>query len=449
MAKIVPLRGVRYNPGIVSDPAAVMAPPYDVISPEQQQQLYERSPYNVVRLILNQAQEGDDEHNNPYTRAAAYFQQWQNKGILVRDSEPSLYLYDQEYTAADGSRVVRQGFLALARLEDFSSGVVKPHEKTLSGPKADRLRLMQACRAQFSPIFSLYSDPCCVLEALAKDFKAEKPLFHFTDEQNVSHALWQVSDPALLARAQELLDKKPLFIADGHHRYETALAYRDQLRREYPDYSGKEPFNFVLMYFANMEDSGMQIFPTHRLVHSLPQVDLTSLWQQLEPWFERHTEPVSGQESAAWDQVAQRLASLGEQQRTFACYAGEGQVHYLSLRPDIDWERWFPPEMAPCLRQLDVSILHRLVLEEALGITAQQQEQQTRLCYAKSMSQAVTAVQEGKAQLAFLMNPTRLSEVRDVANARGKMPQKSTFFYPKLLTGPVLNKIVPEENVIA
>lgn len=447
MAKIAPFRAVRYNLEKISEPAAVMAPPYDVISPKLQEDLYRRSPYNLVRLILGRIKESDGPTDNRYTRAAEFFKTWQEQGVLIRDTEPAIYLYDEEYEAEGIGRVVRRGFLALTRIEDFASGVVKPHEKTLSGPKTDRLHLTKACGANFSPIFGLYSDPCCVLEALGRNAGSRRPDLDVTDDDGVQHRLWRVTDPDIIGKAQELLDNKPLFIADGHHRYETALNYRNLMREQAGDFTGKELFNYVLMYFANMEDQGMLIFPTHRLVYGLKDFDLPALLEALDEYFEMEAREMDLSDAAVRCEARSLLQEKGAHGHTLALYAGGRTVYYLTLRDPQTMDRFFEDKASKALRTLDVSILHRLILEELLEITAEAQEKQFNLKYVKNFDEPFEAVQSGDFQLAFLLNSTRMSEVRDVANAGEKMPQKSTYFYPKLLTGLVLNKIVDGESI--
>jgi len=446
MAKIVPFRGLRYNSAQIGNPERVMAPPYDVISPALQEELYRRDPHNVVRLILGKTGEGDNETDNRYTRAAADFRKWQEEGVLERDQEPSLYLYDQEYPLEGGETVVRKGFMALTRLEDFSSGVVKPHEKTLSGPKTDRLHLTKACSANFSPIFSLYSDPCCVLESLTRKEKDRAPELEVADDDGVKHRLWLVTDPAILQKAQDLLDSKPLFIADGHHRYETALNYRDVMREQHPGYTGKELFNYVLMYFANMEDQGMLIFPTHRLLYNLTDFNLSSFLKALEQFFNVEPRSIDPGDPEARREARRILREKGEERHVLSLFAGGETLYFLTLRDASIMDRFFDEKAPKALRTLDVSILHRLILENLLNITPEAQEQQTNLKYVKNFDDPFDLVQDGEFQLAFLMNATRMNEVRDVANAGEKMPQKSTYFYPKLLTGLVINKIEEGEK---
>ena len=438
MAKIVPFRALRYNLDQIGDPAAVMAPPYDDISPALQEDLYHRSPFNVVRLTLGKSKPDDNSETNHYSRAATDFAAWQKQGVLLRDSEPCLYLYDQTYTLQDGSTVTRKGFIALTRLEDFSSGVVKPHEKTLSGPKVDRLLLTRACRANFSPIASLYSDPSCALESLGKQFKVTPPDLAVTDDNGVYHCLWPVDDPSFIARTQDLIDGKPLFIADGHHRYEAMLNYRDEMRAAHPHFTGKEAFNYVLMYFANMEDQGVTIFPTHRVLHSLENFSVAAFVQQLSHDFLLNEEKIDANDRNALQGLRKRLAVAGQRQRTLGLYLGNGRFLSLTLKEEKCMEQYFDPRAPAALRTLDVSILHRLILEQYLHITAKDQEAGKNLHYCKDFNDAFAQVDAGEGQLAFLLNPMRMSEVREVANAGEKMPQRTTCFYPKLLSGLVI-----------
>lgn len=446
MARIVPFRGLRYRLDRVNDPATVMAPPYDVISPALQESLYQRNPHNVVRLILGRTAPADTATDNRYTRAASDFSVWQQDGVLQRDAAPSLYLYDQIYALEDGSSVTRQGFIALTRIEDFSSGVVKPHEKTLAGPKADRLLLTRACQANFSPIFSLYADPGCTLESHSRCYKDQTPAVDVADDDGVRHRLWCVDEPAFIAQAQALLDRKPLFIADGHHRYETALNYRNEQREQHPGFTGQEPFNFVLMYFSNMEDQGMTIFPTHRVLFGLAAFDAERLLRELAEFFTIEVQALNPENPAQLAAARQRLAELGAIGRTIGCYAGGERFCYLTLKDEAVMDRCFDPGAPRALRTLDVSILHRLILEGQLGLSTQAQEQQTNLRYVKGFEEPFALVRRGEGQVAFLMNATRIGEVRDVANAGEKMPQKSTYFYPKLLTGLVINRMFDGEN---
>lgn len=438
MAKIVPFRGLRYSAKRFADPTRVTAPPYDVISPALQEELHQRHENNIVRLILGRISPEDTAEDNRYTRAALLLRQWRLDGILTRDPEPSIYLYDQEYPAEDGQVLTRHGIIALARIEEFSTGLVKPHEKTLSDPKADRLALLKACQANLSPVFSLYSDPCCVLEVLAKKEKNRPPEFEACDDDGVCHRLWRCADENLIGKAQALLDNKPLVLADGHHRYEAAIAYRDHMRQLHPDFTGKELFNYVLMCLSNMDDKGMRIFPAHRVVSGLAGFDPAAFFARVADYFDIESAPFDARDAAQVRALRAHLTELGSSRHAVALFTGDGEIHYLSLRDEAVMDDFFDAKTPKVLRTLDISILHGLLLERLLGIAPDDTE---RLRYIRGIDEALRLVEASGAQLAFLVNPTRMSEVRDVANAGEKMPQKSTYFYPKILSGMVINPI--------
>lgn len=447
MAKIVAFRGLRYNLQKIADPSRVMAPPYDAISPELQEVLHQRDPHNMVHLILGRIHDRDTQDDNRYTRSAHDFRQWQAEGYLVRDAEPSIYLYDQEYFRPGGEIVVRKGFIALARLEDFPTGVIKPHEKTLAAPISDRLRLIRECGANLSPVFSIYSDSCCVLETLSRKERERTPDIAVSDDDGVKHRLWRLTDPSFIDKAKTLLENKSVFIADGHHRYETALSYRDEMRETHPNYTGKELFNYVLMYFANMDDKGLLIYPTHRLLYGVQGFNAPALLQALAEDFTAETIDIDVKRAAARRMVREKLQEKGCEEHALALYAGGEQVHYLTLKDPAVMDRFFDEKSPKALRTLNVSILHRLILEQRLGISPEAQERQEHLRYVRNFDEPFEAVLSGECQVAFLMNPPCLSEVRDVANAGEKMPQKTTYFYPKLLSGLVINPIVEGELV--
>lgn len=441
MAKIVPFRGIRYNLGRIHNAAGVMAPPYDVISPALQETLYRRHENNIVRLILGKADASDTPWDNRYTRAAADLQRWREAGILTRDDDPSIYLYDQEYPGADGRMSVRHGIIALSRIEDFSTGLIKPHEKTLADPKTDRLELLKACRANFSLVLALYSDPCRVLEVLAGKEKVREPEVAVQDDDGIWHRLWRCADASLIGKAQAVLDNKSLVLADGHHRYEAAIGFRDFMRERHPDYTGKELFNYMMMCFTNMEDPGLRVFPTHRVVSGLPGFELARFLRELETCFDVETHPFAAGSAEERLRVRRTLAEKGADRHVLALFAGAGAIHYLSLKDEKLMDGLFDGKTPKVLRTLDVSILHRLILETVLKLTPEQQEKPSHLQYVKGFDEPFQRVERGAAQLAFLMNPTRVGEVRDVANAGEKMPQKSTYFYPQLLTGLVMNRL--------
>ncbi|MDI3280095.1 MAG: DUF1015 domain-containing protein, partial [Bacillota bacterium] len=338
----------------------------------------------------------------------------------------------------------RRGFIALLKLVELDRGVVLPHEKTLSGPKQDRLRLMRACHANFSQVFALYADPARQGEAVLEEaVRKLPPLYDFADEEGVAHRLWAVEDSQTIAALQELLRERPVYIADGHHRYETALLYRDERRRQEGTAAGPQPYDYVMMMFVNLDGEGLTIFPTHRLLKGLVGLKPGEFLARAEEHFQRHLLPFPEGEEGQEEAVAaflQVLAREGEKVPALGVYAGGEEFHLLSLRGPQVLEAELP-HLAPALRELDVTVLHALLLERILGVTEEEQREQKYITYTRDAVEAVRAVREGRYQLAFLLNPTRVEQVKAVAEAGETMPQKSTYFYPKLITGLVMNSL--------
>ena len=444
MAEVLPFRGIRYNPAHVDDFNGVVTPPYDVIGPELQEELYLRSPYNMVRLDYGRSLPGDDELENRYTRAGRGFHEWLEKGILIQEKECSIYYTEQDYAGEFGEPKTRKGFLAAVRLEDPDSGLYLPHEKTLAGPKADRLRLMQTCRANLSPIFSLYDDPEFeVLRDVETIPLATPPLITVEPEDGSVTRLWRISAKDQIRRVAAGLTAKGFFIADGHHRYETALNYRDLRRREQPGFSGREPWNYVLMYLSNLSAPGLTVFPTHRAVFGVPGYDLHSFVDRLRGYF--RVEEVSGE----LEQLLGRMQDLRGTAHAFGMTSrGDGRKWLVSLRDERVMDELLAGKTPRVLRTLDVTVLHSLVLERLLGIDPRAQEEQRNIRYVKGHEELVRVVQEEEGfQVGFLLNPTRVEEVKAVAEAGERMPQKSTFFFPKLVTGLLINPLFDNTEV--
>ena len=344
MAMVVPFRGISYNQGKIGDLRQVVAPPYDVISPQEQEALYQRHPQNVVRLILNKETPQDHPQDNRYTRSAALYSAWQKENILVRAPQPQFYFLQEEFSSsilppgqrasASGSSV-RRGFIGLIRLEEYCARVVLPHEKTQTKPRADRLALMEACQANFSQIFSLYTDEeGAMVPIYERVFSSGPPSMDVTDSEGVRRRLWMASDPAVLKRVREIMRPKEIFIADGHHRYETALAYREGQRKKFPNGTGRETYNFTMMYFAAMEDPGVFILPTHRVVYNLENFTADSFLDQLRSDFSVEAfEFQTGQEKDARDRLL-RATRRAIGKRTRPGDAGEGFEEILPPRPE-------------------------------------------------------------------------------------------------------------------
>jgi len=451
MAEIKGFRGLLYNKEKLGDLDLVMAPPYDVISPERQEKLYERHPKNVVRLDFGKTGPDDTEGNDRYTRAAETLAGWMEAGVLVRDEKPAIYYYTQTYTASPGTRLTRKGFIALSKLEEFSraegasGGGIRPHERTLSGPKADRLRLMQATAANFSCIFSLYSEKELTVNILLDAAtKGTAPLVYVVDDESVENRLWRVDDPEVIERVAAALKDRPLFIADGHHRYETALNYCRLMKEKNPGHTGDEPYNYVMMYFSNMDDEGMTVWPTHRVIHSLDGFEADGFISECEKYFEiKEFKFNSNTYSEVQEAFLADLRATGGNGRAMTALGlrivGRDAYHVLRLRSEEIMDEVLGVSLPEVFKELDVTVLHSLVLDRILGITAADQESQKNIVYVKSLPEAFTAASDKGAQMVFFLNPTPVAQVRAVAEAGAVMPQKSTYFYPKLLTGMVFN----------
>ncbi|WP_066637201.1 DUF1015 domain-containing protein [Desulfolucanica intricata] len=459
MANIIPIRGLRYNPAKESDMAVLVTPPYDVIDAAAQDNYYRKNPHNVIRLEYGKIYTTDNETDNRYNRAAAAFTAWQEEEILLPEDNPALYLYEQEFTIA-GEKKVRTGFICGVQIEPYSKGVVLPHEETLPKHKADRLALMHACRANFSPIFGLYADPERAVDNLLKTTKAHRPQVDFVDESGQTHRLWVITDTQIIQKVQEIMQKQRIFIADGHHRYETALNYRNERRNEdnaispgTPDDKLQEPinekypaapYNYVMMTLVNLYDPGLVVLPTHRLVKNVPNFKTEEFLTKLQAEFNFEEFKLStGKDN--FKEFLNLLAIRGEMEQpkhkhAFGLYTGKG-LYIITLKESTDFTKYMPEDKSPDWCGLDVSVLHSLIMERYLGIGGEQRANEGNLTYTREEAGALELVDSGEYQLAFFMNPTRVEEVTAVAANGEKMPQKSTFFYPKLITGLVINKL--------
>ncbi len=426
MADIIPFRALRYNPSKVA-PGDVMTQPYDKISPAMQDRYYAASPYNLVRIILGKPQDGDNEQNNVYTRAAGWLRQWQNEGILVPDAEPSIYVYAQRFTVPGdptGAAIERRSFIALGRVEDYDRKIVFRHEQTLSKPKADRFNLLRATQAHCGQIFMVYSDPDSAVDAALH--QECPPTVEVRDEYGVLHRMWKVSDPQIIASVQKKMADKKLIIADGHHRYETALNYRNEMRRQSAG-NLQAATERVMMTFVNMDSPGLVVLPTHRVVFGLEDFSVSEMVAELRKYFEVEDLGVLDDVSAAmpW------LHAAGKD-RTALLAVTAHSAFLLKPRPDAQSPGL--KGLSEQQRALDVVQLHKVVLEDTLGMSEEDIRAQNHLKYVRDAAEAVDEVLKG-AQVAFLMNPVRMEQVRDVAFEGEVLPQKSTDFYPKMLSG--------------
>jgi uncharacterized protein (DUF1015 family) len=432
MAEIAPFRGILYTPQ-AGAPEKLLAPPYDVISPEEREKLAALDPHNCVRLILPSG-EGDTK----YAHAADLLQAWLAEGVMRRDEQPALYRYHQTFTA-EGKTTTRKGFICRIRLHRFDEGVVLPHERTLAGPKADRLKLKRATRAHLSQVFGLYSDPGRLSDAPFEAVEEGAPALEGKTTDGVVQRLWRLTDAAAQREVTRLLADKKVYIADGHHRYETMLALREELRKE--TQNPRSAIEYGTIFLANMDDPGLLVFPTHRVVHSLAGFALPTVLEKAKAFFQ-----VTEAQVGSPEQVRAELARRGQEAPSFAVVKG-GAIAYLTLRKDVDLARVASLKGPAVLQQLDVTLLHALVIEGILGIDRAAQEKQTNLRYVKDTGLALKEAADPSVNAVFLMNPTPVAHVKAVADAGEVMPQKSTFFYPKLASGLVLNPLVPSETV--
>ncbi|MGA8272523.1 MAG: DUF1015 domain-containing protein [Candidatus Sulfotelmatobacter sp.] len=432
MADIHPFRAFRY----VNDPQRlsldqVVTQPYDKITPALQDRYYAASPYNLVRIILGRGEADDNPANNVYSRAAKSFRDWRQEGILRRESVPSLYAYSQRFTPPGSStELERRGFIGLGRIEDYSAGVVFRHEQTLAKPKADRLDLLRATRCHFGQIFMLYEDSGQIESLLATP---DDPVIAVTDEYGVLHRVWQISDPQLIDSVRKAMSDKKLIIADGHHRYETALNYRNECRdkngRNNDGRQSEASHEFVMMTFVNMNSPALHVLPTHRVVHSLASFDAEAFRNSARAFFD--VEEVDGPLDAS------RASTILRQ-------CGRAGTTILAVTPDRGFLLHHPNPNAAhvfaglSIRQqsLDVVQLHKVLLENVLHLSEESIRNQQNLAYVRDAGEALSHLQgTPRATVVFLMNPCRVAQVRDVAFAGEVMPQKSTDFYPKLLSG--------------
>ncbi len=441
MAGIAPFRGIRYNRNKIKDLSLVVTQPYDRVRYGLQEQYHDLHPYNIVRIIKGRETERDRPDNNVYTRARDYYRTWLDAGYLLRDTLPALYVYHQTFALPDGTTRTRKAFVGALQLVEFSEGTVLPHERTHAGPKVDRLNLLRATATNFGQILMLYPDSQNRINALFDTAIAGRPpdadvreLF----ERDVHQQLWVVTDPDVIASvAAEMAPKRGLIIADGHHRYETALNYRNEMREQHPEAPVNAAFNYRMVTLVSMDDPGLTILPTHREMHSYKAKSTEQLLAEASRYFE-----VTLMANRSSLEEALGKATPGD--RRFGYY--DGSYYLLQLRrPEVMAD--IVPDRAEAWRMLDVSILHELLIERVMGISKEQVEATEGINYHRDLDLAITRVDEGDALCVFIMNPTRMSEVRACSDQGEKMPQKSTDFYPKVITGLVAMSVEVAERL--
>jgi uncharacterized protein (DUF1015 family) len=449
VAIIAPFRGLHYNPGKVPNLTEVVTPPYDVIRPAEREAFAAQHPYNMVNLILPQALPGDDLLQNRYTRAGALFRQWIRDEVLVRDAAPAYYYWETDFQHA-GRTHTRSGLAALVRLEPLSGGGIRPHEQTFSAAKADRLEVIKAAQANFSPIFTIFPDPAGQVVSLLKSGAPGGPMMAFEDTLGYLQRLYPVTDPETVLAVHRAVREMTLYIADGHHRYETSLNYQKLMKQRYPQASPEAPFNYILMYLSNMFDPDLVILMAHRLLGGPRLKNLEESWimGRLKEYFEIVTLPAAHEFGEDYEEFLQQtLAEVPAGESAFIVLGFGRKAWRMIMRPGVR-QRVLARQMHPALAQLDVAVLNYLIFEKVLGLDAKAQDDQETCKYTSKISEAVTAVTKGEARLAFLLNPTLIEQVQEVASAGLIMPRKSTYFYPKVMSGLILNPINPEEEIV-
>lgn len=436
--KVLPFRGILYDQALAGNMADVVSPPYDVIDDVHQKELYDRSPNNFVRVDFPR-QPGDLR----YEVARKTYVDWFRQKVLVRDPKPAIYFHHQTFRLPDGREITRRGFFAARRLEEFSEGGIKPHEKTLDAPKADRLKMMHATRSNLSAVFSLYADPANQIEHLVSQVKKTVPLFDFVTREGERHQLWREEDPLVHKFVADILENQPILIADGHHRYETALNFRNEMHHVHPNARGLETINYLLMYFTNRCDSGLVVLPIHRGLHGMTQFHLEDFISLLRRDFQ--VTPLEGDDPRFW---LERLEQERAAAHAFVLVGREpGKAHLVAIKRRA-WKNSPVAATVPSpLVELDVTVLHRLVLEEILRLNPEAQAKQEHLTFFKDPFDAVDSVRGGGCDCLFLLNATRLEDLERVTMAGERMPQKSTFFHPKIVSGLVVNPLDPAESL--
>lgn len=437
MAEIVPFRGLLYNPEKIDDFSDVIAPPYDVISPREQEQFYRRHPYNVIRLILGKEKQSDTRRDNRYTRAANFLKTWMKEKILVRDPLPALYLSSVDFHIED-QPITRFGLVALVRVEPFEKGIILPHEKTFSKVKSERLELIKACHANFSPIFSLYSDHNGILNAITQSTVRRAPDLRMYDSHGFLQQIWKITDESIHQSVLETMAPKTIFIADGHHRYETALNYRNWVASNTPGFSENHPANFILMSLSSMEDPGLVILPAHRILREVDPETLAAFEKRADPYFE--ITPFSFQPhemDTVRDRFITQLHSKKERNCIGMFMKNRDAFILLTLKPGV-MDDLFSNEIPESLRNLDVTVLTRLIFMEILGFDQTRLDNEKLITYSSKEKEALEIVRSENYDVTFILNPTKMEQVRQVAHEGLIMPRKSTYFYPKVISGHIL-----------
>jgi uncharacterized protein (DUF1015 family) len=436
MADVRPFRGTHYNTDVIDDILEVICPPYDIISPQMQQDLYQVNKHNFVKVEFNRELPQDTPEDNRYTRAASALKEWSEEGVLVKDSGLATYLYDQHFRYKE-KEYRRRSIIVDVRLEEWDSKNVRPHEGTLGGPKIDRINLIRACQGNTSSILSLYHDPEHRISSILEKKSSEAPLIQCSNADGEKHFIWAITDKTDIRLIQKELSTKPVYIADGHHRYESALAYKHEQVALSPSTSGDEPFNFTMMTLVDISDPGLLVLPPHRLVRGISKANLDAFLPKLHSFFDVKEIPLSA--PGIWREAETSLARGSSHDTLMLFGLSLENLYMLSLKDPSVAGQLMPFFHTETYKRLMVSVVDHIILEELLEVKNSGKEPLV-LDYSYDMQQAVNRVITQEYQLAFLLSPLKVSVVKDIADAGDRMPRKSTYFYPKLPSGLIINK---------
>jgi uncharacterized protein (DUF1015 family) len=441
MANIKPFKGIRYNQQKIEEVDKVISQPYDRVRHGLQDRYYDLSEYNIVRIIKGKEFEDDTAENNVYTRARDTLHQWLEEGVLEREEEPALYVYHQTFPLPDGGEVTRKALISAFELARFEEGIVLPHEKTHAGPKMDRLKLTRATETYFGNIFMLYPDPKNKVDKILDQATSQAPDIeaHELHEKDVLHQVWVVTDLQVIEKViQEMAPKRNLIIADGHHRYETALNYRDEMREKYPDAPSNAGFNYRMVALVSMSNPGLTILPTHRLIYDYTKMTAAEIIEKAKGYFQVEEVLDRAALEAKMEQALGTVGSMG--------LVSQDGIYYLALQ-DKEIMKKLAPERVKAWRELDVSILHNLVFDHIMEIPEEKIDQKENIEYLREPDMGYDEVAEDDTSLLFILNATRIEQVKACTKAGEKMPQKSTDFYPKVITGFAMLPIGKEERL--
>jgi len=437
MATVKPFRAWRYNRQVIRNMASVLAPPYDVIDGRQYISYAARSPHNIIHLTLAGAPFSPDPYLSRYPRAADYWQHWRDEGIFLQDPAPAIYVYEQEYEDALRGHIQRRAYIATVKLHDYEERVVLPHEEIRTAVRTDRLAMLRACQASFSQVFGLFSDPDGAAEQIFASQTVSEAGFEVSDDEGVVHRMAPVTDPQRIVAFAEMLSDKQIVIADGHHRYSAALAYRDQMSADQPTASDP-PWDYVSMLLCPANPDTLTILPSHRMIRSLPHSGYEYLKDPGAGIFQvssRELPAGPADRSSAVRDILTEMHQLGGQEHVFGLYTGDDVVQLIAAPRGASSLGDFAPERSRAWRQLDLAVLHRIIIERLMGLTERYAESQKNILFTDSAEDAIAKVDIGEAAVTFLINPPRVKDVMQVAKAGDPMPQKGTHFYPKPLAG--------------